>query len=225
MNRKRITIQDIAGFYPEEAVWKMMADVSAFLEKDGMDCILTPDAIIVDVNTFIVEPSLEKQEEFLSPELNENIIPGKPQMVWAIGAVAYYMSTGHVIFCGHGGEYQMKHPSVPLPVLPKGKQALKSALHQCVCFNPQERISLEELNVYSLKRLSSIEKRQRMNNVRTSKKEETEIENTESADAAKQTSQDSQAGASIETKQESVKENKEAKENKKDDYFPGGHTV
>lgn len=157
----KVTIRDIAGFCPEEAVWKMMADVSAFLLKEGAGYVLTPDAIVVDGKMFMVEKESETQNEFLAPEQHDNRPTDDSQMVWSLGAVAYYAATGHVVFGGHGGSYQSEHPSVALPTLPKGLQLLTPVLQKCLCYIPDERISMMELNALSLKGLTACGQRQR----------------------------------------------------------------
>lgn len=139
-----MNIRDIAGFCPEEAVWKMMTDVSSFLLKERVPYLLTPDTIVVDGNIFIVETGHEVLNEFLAPEYNANNID-MPQMVWALGAVAYYVATGHVFFGGHGGIYQREHPSVYLPVLPKSMQSLNPVVQRCLCYEVEKRIVMEEL--------------------------------------------------------------------------------
>ena len=160
MNEK-LTIQDIAGFCPEEAVWKMMADVSTFLIKDKKGGFLTPYSIEVDGNTFIVETCNEAVGEYLAPEQDTSQMLDARQMVWTLGSIAYYMATGHVVFGGHGSNYQKDHPSAPLPVLPKGLQELTPILQKCLCHAPHERISMQDLNDISLHGLKSCEERQR----------------------------------------------------------------
>lgn len=162
MECKRITLRDIAGFCPEEAVWKMMADVTLFLVKDNPQDNISPEAIIVDGNKFILEVGHVAEIEFLAPELEFNQISGPPQNVWTLGALAYYLVTGHIIFGGHGGIYQKKHASVALPIMPKGFHALTSVLHKCLCPYPEERISLEELSNLVQKGLTTCEKQERM---------------------------------------------------------------
>lgn len=158
---KRMTIRDIAGFCPENAVWKMLADISALLIKDDTCCFLTPESIVVDGDSFIVESEKEGVSEFLAPEQEKSQMPRDNQKVWSLGAVAYYMVTGHVIFGGHGSVYQKAHPSVPLPVMPKGLQALTSVLQKCLCYIPDERVNLKDLNTLSLKGLTFCEQQQR----------------------------------------------------------------
>lgn len=157
---ERMTIRDIAGFCPEEAVWKMMADVTTFIIKEKTCCILTPDSIIVDGKAFIVDSKAETVNEFLAPEHNGQEFDTK-QMAWSLGALTYYLVTGHVIFGGHGSSYQKLHPSVSLPVLPKNLQTLTPVIQKCLCYNDCERISLEELNKMSLKGLADCEIKER----------------------------------------------------------------
>jgi serine/threonine protein kinase len=172
MNEK-ITIRDIAGFCPEEAVWKMISDVSSFYITDKTFCPITPDSVAIDGNVFIVEPKTEPISEFQAPELSEKQKPGEKQIIWEIGATAFYMTTGHVIFGGHGSGYQKAHPAVQLPVLPKGLSNLTSLLHKCICFNPDDRITLKELNSLSCEGIALCEKRQRKQSETMSEKQKT----------------------------------------------------
>ena len=157
---KKLTIHDIAGFCPEEAIWKMLKDVSTFLIKDDNSCFLSPNSIVIDGKSFIVDSCTEIRNDYLAPEQNVNQIPNSEQMVWSIGSVAFYMATGHDIFGGFGSSYQKEHPMVSLPVLPKGLQELNFVLQKCLCYAPDERLSIIELNRVSIKGLESCEKRQ-----------------------------------------------------------------
>ena len=146
---ERITIRDIAGFCPEEAVWKMISDVSSFHITEETYYSITPNSIVIDGNIFLVEPKTEPISEFLAPELSKKQKPGEKQVIWAIGATAFYMTTGHIIFGGQGSNYQKEHPSVKLPILPKGLNNLTNLLHKCICYNPEDRITLRELKSIS----------------------------------------------------------------------------
>lgn len=170
-----MTIRDIAGFCPEEAVWKMMADVSGALLQESQGCVLTPDSIVIDGKMFLVESGHDVSNEFLAPEDNGEQQPNVARMVWALGAVAYYTATGHVIFGGHGGSYQKEHPLVPLPVLPKDLQALTPVLHKCLCCLPEHRVSMEALNELSLKGLAACEKQQRRKSAQTANETSKEV--------------------------------------------------
>ena len=159
---EKMTIGDIAGFCPEEAVWKMMADVSACLLEENAAGFLTPDSILIGGDAFFFETGHAVVSEFLAPEQEEGAATDRQQWVWSLGAVAFYAATGHVVFGGHGGSYQRRHPSVSLPVLPKGMQNLTPVLQRCLCRNPEERIALAELRELSLSGWRQCKTQQRM---------------------------------------------------------------
>jgi len=177
MKNERMTLRDIAGFCPEDAIWKMMADVSAFLLKDGMEHVLTPDSIMIDGNMFMVTKEREALNEFIAPEQHDEQSTGVAQMVWSLGAVAYYTATGHVVFGGQGGSYQKEHPSVALPILPKDFQTLTPVLQRCLCYAPEGRFNLKELYESSQKGFVDCEKQQCNRNVETAKKQEKVVNN------------------------------------------------
>ena len=161
MNSDRMTIKDIAGFCPEDAVWKMMADISRYLLKDDSVKMISPESIVVDGNMFMAEDAPQQTDEFLAPEQADSVTAQKPQLVWQLGAVAYCMATGHVVFGGHGGRYQREHPHVALPVLPKNYQALTQTIQRCLCYDTVERISIEELSATAEKGLAACSSRYR----------------------------------------------------------------
>ena len=174
MNSK-LTLRDIAGLCPEEAIWKMMTDVSAFLLSDNTSCHVTPESVAIDGTTFMIETGQESVDEFFGPEQIASQKPGIKQMVWSLGAVAYYIATGHVVFGGHGGVYQKEHPSVPLPVLQKDYQALTPILQKCLCYNPEERISMKELSLLSQRGLNFCERQQRKKNIAIKEEQKKEV--------------------------------------------------
>ena len=139
----------------------MMADVSEFLLEDGSGCMLSPDTIVVDGESFLVETDCQPDDKYLSPEQREGEKPATPQQVWQLGAIAWYMATGHVIFGGHGGSYQRQHPQVALPVLPKAFQQLTPVVQRCLHPSPSRRIGLEELRTAVNNGLAVCSRRQR----------------------------------------------------------------
>ena len=161
MKSDRMTIRDIAGFCPEEAVWKMMTDVCTFLLKENSAYVLNPDTIVVDGNLFLIEEGVDRESEFLAPEQEGASKEDFAQFVWQIGSVAYYVATGHIVFGGRGGTYQREHPHVALPVLPKSYQALTPVIQSCLSFHPAERISLEKLKEKAEKGLTACLQSQR----------------------------------------------------------------
>ena len=148
MDMHDVTLRDIAGFCPEEAIWKMLADVSDFLLKENCGYQINANTIIVAGNQFVV-----KGEKSPTP---------KEEMVWALGAAAYYAATGHAVFGGHGYEYQQEHPHVALPVLQKSFQMLTPVIHQCLCAEKSKRISMESLRQSAEKGLAACSRRQRI---------------------------------------------------------------
>ena len=172
----RITIRDIAGFCPEEAIWKMMADISALLIKANDGYVLTPESIVIDGNAFMIETGHEIMHEFIAPECIPGGKIGLSQMVWSLGAATYYMATGHIIFGGHGSSYQKEHSSVPLPVLPKGLQVLTSVMQKCLSYSPDDRIGLKELNEISVQGVLSCEKQQREKIVSADERKKIKVE-------------------------------------------------
>lgn len=141
-----MTIRDIAGFCPEEAVWKMMADVSQCLLTEEFNHALSPDSVVIVGDSFVMAKEHDMAGEFLAPEHIAGQGYDEKKTVWSLGSVAYYAATGHLVFGGYGSGYQKEHPSVPLPVLPKGMQALTPIIQKCLCYSPDERVGLEELN-------------------------------------------------------------------------------
>ena len=156
-----MTIRDIAGFCPEEAIWKMIADVSECLLNDGVCNELSPDSVIIDGNSFMVNSTQDIEYEFHAPEHKDGHQSGEKENVWSLGAIAYYASTGHVIFGGHGGKYQKEHPLVSLPALPKGLQSLTPLLQKCLCYDSKERMGLKDLNDLARKGLEDCGKQRR----------------------------------------------------------------
>ena len=172
---KRMTIRDIAGFCPEIAIWKMMADVSALLSRGDVKYNISPDSVVIDGDMFVIEDGTTVLNDFVAPEGIKGEKPDMKQMVWSLGSVAYFAATGHIIFGGHGSSYQKENPSVPLPVLPKGLQALTTVLHKCICYNPEERVSMLEVNELAQKGLASCKKQQRVISDVIKKEKEKEV--------------------------------------------------
>lgn len=155
---KQMTIRDIAGFCPEEAIWKMIADVSGCLTSGGHEKALSPDSVMIDGSSFMISHCQGEVGEFLAPEHKKGQTADEKELVWVLGAIAYYAATGHIVFGGHGGSYQKDHPSVSLPVLPKGLQTLTPVLQKCLCVMPDERIGLQGLHELAQRGLSECSK-------------------------------------------------------------------
>ena len=175
-----MTIRDIAGFCPEEAVWKMITDVSECQLNDGVGNDLSPDSVMVDGNSFMVDRIPDVENEFLAPEHKDGQHSNEKETVWSLGAIAYYAATGHVVFGGYGSSYQKEHPSVALPVLPKGVQVLTPVLQKCLCYDSNERIGLKDLHDLARKGLEECAKLRRMKtkSIKADEKKENEVKYT-----------------------------------------------
>lgn len=157
----KIRLRDIAGYCPEEAIWKMLAELSRLLDDDIGKHSPNPDSILVVGDSFVVDTGVVAEEEFLAPEHHEGQAVTAEQAVWALGATAYYMATGHAMFGGYGGKYQHLHPRVTLPNMPKAFHALTPVFHKCVSSQPTERINLRELANLADKGFETCSRKQR----------------------------------------------------------------
>ena len=149
----------IVGYCPEVAIWKMLADISRVAQEKR--CALSPSSIIVDGNAFLLANDASASPEFQAPEHTDNSTLTEAQMVWTLGSIAYYMSSGHIIFGGKGGAYQREHPSVALPVLQKAHLALTPVLQRCLCADPSTRITLKDLERMATQNVKACECRER----------------------------------------------------------------
>lgn len=154
---KRITLKDIAGYCPEEAIWRMAADLGQCI-KNSSQCPTSPDEVIVDGLSFLIGDKTDEQSEFIPPECFSNAPYGQPQQVWTLGALIYHASSGRTLFGGHGGAYQKIHPNVLLPSLQKKHQSLTALMQQCLQHNPSSRISIGRLVDEALKGLGNCRK-------------------------------------------------------------------
>jgi hypothetical protein len=144
---RKMTIHDVAGYCHETALWKLLADVSAALLVQPAEnpLLVTPSRVVVEGDTFLWDVAADGAvaPEFLPPEGGGR--GDEAALVWSLGAVACYASSGHVLFGGRGGAYQRSHPQVELPVLRKDHAALTPLVRRCLCYNPSQRISLSTL--------------------------------------------------------------------------------
>lgn len=163
---KRITLKDIAGYCPEEAIWKMIADLGQSV-KDCGHCPASPDEVIVDGMTFLTDEHGNRQEQYLAPECSDGTPCGQQQQVWTLGALIYYASSGRTLFGGHGGTYQRRHPNVLLPSLRKSHSSLTALMQQCLQHDMSSRIGIDNLLDAARRGLDNCRKTQRSLNKAT----------------------------------------------------------
>lgn len=162
MNSQTITLHDIAGFCTEEAIWKMMADLSSMVGTPAAPPSLSPAVVTVDGSAFYVSDNVLPDAVFMPPEQPAAQRQCAPEgLVWAIGALACYAATGHVLFGGRGGTYQRQHQEVALPVLPKAMQQLTPVVQRCLHAKPGERIGAAELHDAALEQLERCKRKVR----------------------------------------------------------------
>ena len=156
MNDK-MSISTIAGFCNEQALWKLLADLT--LEQAGSNspqwAVPVPSNVLLNGDDFCIDTNIsqDKLSEFFPPEGINNY--GESGFVWSLGALACYASSGHYVFGGRGGAYQHDKPDVELPTLRKDHSALTPIVKRCLCYSPSERISLKELRALAVKGLES----------------------------------------------------------------------
>lgn len=160
---KRITLKDIAGYCPEEAIWKMIADLGQSV-KDAGHCPMSPDEVIVDGVSFLTDDHGGLQEQYLAPECNDGTPCGQRQQIWTLGALIYYASSGRTLFGGHGGAYQRRHPNVLLPSLRKSHSSLSVLMQQCLQHDMSSRIGIDKLLDEARKGLENCRKTKRGHN-------------------------------------------------------------
>lgn len=162
-----ITIQSIAGYCNEKALWKLLVNLSTEMLQDNSNdwMVLMPDLVTVDGEEFRMEDKTPQNPvtEFYPPEGIENY--GEAGFVWSLGALVCYASSGHYVFGGRGGIYQRSHPKVELPTLKKEHSALTATVKRCLCYFPSQRISLRELHTIAVKGLNSNEQTSRIKRI------------------------------------------------------------
>lgn len=158
MSNRNLTLKSIAGYCIEEALWKLVIDIAAEIQEKGLVLGgISPDMVFIENEDFHILPKDDMIPSFCAPEGK----PSEAAMVWSLGALLCYASSGHMIFGGSGSLYQRKHPSVKLPVLQKKHSLLTPLAQQCLTFMPEKRISLNELVIEARKGLEQCKKRAR----------------------------------------------------------------
>jgi len=158
MSDRSLTLKSIAGYCIEEALWKLIIDIVAEIqEKKYVLGGIDSNMVVIENEDFHILPKADVIPSFCAPEGKS----GEAAMVWSLGALLCYASSGHLIFGGSGSLYQRKHPSVKLPVLQKKHSSLTPLVQQCLTFMPEKRISLNELVIEARKGLELCKKRVR----------------------------------------------------------------
>lgn len=158
MSEEKMTLKSIAGYCIEEALWKLAIDIASELQEKKCDAAgVDPSMIVIDNDDFHLVVKDDIMPEFCAPERSSS----EAAMVWSLGALLCYASSGHLIFGGSGSLYQSKHPDVKLPALQKRHSSLTPLVQRCLVFSPEKRISMDELVIEAKKGLELCKKRVR----------------------------------------------------------------
>lgn len=157
-----MNIHSIAGYCNVSVLWRMIMDLSSSLQVADSFRVLMPDSIVIEGDCFRIDYSVSNKtiEEFFPPEGFMDL--GESGVVWSLGAMVCYASSGHYIFGGRGGAYQRSHPHVELPVLKKEHSELTPLVQRCLCYTPSQRITLQELYTNAMRELENNRKKTRM---------------------------------------------------------------
>ena len=152
MSKKGITLNDIAGYATERAVWQMMLDLSAVCDSDRNVAIngMAPQRITIADNHFQIRDTDASGNgdgrAFSSPEtFIKSSEPSAASDIWAIGALAFYAITGTDVFEGKGGETQTKDTEIPRLSSAHASKELSSLIRRCLRFLPADRPTKEEI--------------------------------------------------------------------------------
>lgn len=153
-----MTLRALAGYSMEESLWKMLYDISSQLQGKTISMKgIDPDMIIIENEDFCLTNHETVSPLFSAPEE----IASEAAVVWSLGALVCYASSGHLIFGGQGSDYQKKHPSVALPILQKKHSSLTPLVQHCLAYNSENRIKIKELVIESKKGLEQCKKKVR----------------------------------------------------------------
>ena len=158
---REMTLQAVAGYCYETMLWKLLADLSDELQRALPEGCLTPDDVTLDGEDFHVAPQGQKTPSAFCPPEGGGC-HNEAALVWSLGALVCYASSGHCIFGGQGGRYQRSHPTVALPALRKEHAALTPLVRRCLCYSPGQRISLKTLHEQALQGLRTAQQQARM---------------------------------------------------------------
>lgn len=158
MSDRSLTLKSIAGYCIEEALWKFVIDITAEVqEKKFVLGGIDPNMIVIENEDFHILPKENVKPSFCAPEGESS----EAAMVWSLGALLCYASSGHLIFGGSGSLYQRKHPDVKLPALQKRHSPLTPLMQRCLVFSPEKRIRIDEVVIEARKGLELCKKRVR----------------------------------------------------------------
>ena len=146
---KTITLDDIAGYATERAVWQMMLDLSGLCGSGKLSRIC-PRSVVITGNSFNMRHPESSDDgnwkAFSAPEtFGKGADRSEASEIWTIGALAFYAVTGMNVFEGKGGETQTKATEIPRLSSAHASRELSDLIRRCLGYSPRERPAKEEI--------------------------------------------------------------------------------
>ena len=136
-----ITLDYLAGYMTEKAVWNLMEHVAANWLQEHWN-VLSPCNIVVENDQFVLFVSTEccENSAFIAPEST-----GDAAMVWALGALAFYALMGLPVFDGNGAKNQTPLTEIPHIGSTHCSRKLSDLIYKCLAYSSEERPKMEEI--------------------------------------------------------------------------------
>ena len=141
---EQLNIAEIAGHSNEATTWLLLKEVSADLLEHRL-CPIDPYRItIADEGHFsLTRNDTAAHEGFDAPEYAEGQ-PTEKEVVWSLGATAFFIVMGRQVINGKGGKGQQEHSR--LPYLRSAWPELSELVQHCLRYDPMQRPSLQEVH-------------------------------------------------------------------------------
>ena len=156
--KKELTLKDIAGYATEKTVWQMMLNLAECCGQGKFNQISSESIIVTEKGFLIKDGGTSKASKaFFAPEMFYGRGMEFPELseVWSIGALAFYAITGMAVFEGMGGETQTMDTEIPRISSFHASRNLCELVHKCLSFNPNDRPSIDEIQLIAQKALST----------------------------------------------------------------------
>lgn len=137
-----ITLDHIAGYMTEKAVWTLMECVAGSWLQHGRAVFSAADIVVEDDRIALSADAGGGAADgpFAAPEKE-----GAAAAVWSLGALAFYAVTGMHVFDGMGGRNQTARTEVPHMGSAHCSRRLSDLVYRCLAYDPQARPPMEEI--------------------------------------------------------------------------------
>lgn len=139
---RNLTLNNIAGFTTERAVWRLIGNLAEYF-RDGGSGNVSPESIFVDDDHFRITPGKCRSVAFDAPGMPEGIGDiADSAAAWVLGALAFFAVTGVYVFEGKGGTTQTAATCVPRIGSAHASRQLSDLIQDCLSFTPADRPDL-----------------------------------------------------------------------------------